>query len=91
MIQKGDKKIKSSTNIKMANEFIKEVVKSEETKINQSGYGFDYPFASPSYIGSTLVFKSEVIYTSFLKSLEINDKEIGKIARLSVRANLRQH
>jgi hypothetical protein len=52
---------------------------------------YDYRFASPSYIGSTLVFKSAVIHTSFFKSLEINDDGIGEMAGSSVRANLRQY
>ncbi len=90
MIQKGDNKIKSYANIEMANEFIKEIIKSKETKNESVGYGYDYRFASPSYIGSTLVFKKEVIHTSFLKSLERIDDEIGGLVRSSTRANLRQ-
>jgi hypothetical protein len=77
-------------NANMA-EYLKEIVISEETKNESVGYGYDYRFASDSYIGSTLVFNDEVIHASFFKSLEIEDEEIGGMARSRTRANLRQY
>ena len=89
MVQKGDKKIRSNINRDMADKFIKEIIISEETKNESVGYGYDYRFASDSYVGSTLVFNDEVIHASFFKSLEIDDDEIGGMARSKMRANLR--
>jgi len=91
MVQKGDKKIVSNINLDMADKFIKEIVKSEETKNESVGYGYDYRFASDSYIGSTLVFNDEVIHASFFKNLEIEDEKIGGMARSRTRVNLRQY
>ncbi len=89
MIQKDNKKTKSDINVEMAQKFLKEIIKSEESKNESVGYGFDYRFASDSFIGSSLVCMDEVIHASFFKSLEIKDEEIGGMARYSQRANLR--
>jgi hypothetical protein len=91
MVQKDDEKIRSNIKLDLAYKFINEIVKSEETKNESVGYGYDYRFASDSYIGSTLVFNDEVIHASFFKSLEIDDEEIGEMARSRIRANLRQY
>ena len=91
MVQKDNKKIGSNINTEIAHKFIKEIIKSEETKNESVGYGFDYRFASDSYIGSTLVFNDEIIHASFFKSLEIKEEEIGGMARSRTRANLRQY
>ena len=91
MVQKKDNKIKSDINVNMVNKFIKEIISSEESKNESVGYGFDYRFASDSYVGSALVFNNEVIHASFFKSLEMKDEKIGGMAISSVRANLRQY
>jgi hypothetical protein len=91
MVQKGDKKIVSNINLDLVDKFLKEIMKSEESKNESVGYGYDYRFASASYIGSTLVFNDEVIHASFFKSLEIEDEEIGGMATSRTRANLRQY
>ena len=91
MVEKGKKRIKSDINSEKVQQFIKEIISSEETKNESVGYGYDYRFASDSYIGSTLVFNDEVIHASFFKSLEIDDEEIGGMARSRTRANLRQY
>ena len=72
-------------------QFVNEIVNSEETKNESVGYGYDYRFASDSYVGSTLVFNDEVIHASFFKSLEIDNEEIGGMAKSKTRANLRQY
>ncbi len=73
----------------MAQEFLKDIMKSEESKNQSVGYGDDYRFASKSYIGSSLVCKDEVIHASFFKSYDIEEEEIGNMARYRQRANLR--
>ena len=88
MVQK-DKPIKHDINIDMAHKFVNEIVKSNESKNESVGYGLDYRFASRMYTGSALVYKKDVIHTSFFKSIE--DNEIGEMARYSTRANLRQY
>ena len=74
-----NKNIKSDINIDMADEFIKEIIKSNESKNESVGYGFDYRFASPLYTGSSLVYKNEVIHVSFFKSIE--NEDIGEMKR----------
>ena len=81
--------IKSNINTDMANEFIEEILKSNESKNESVGYGFDYRFASQLYTGSSLVYNNEVIHVSFFKSLEADD--IGEINRHNIMANLRQY
>jgi hypothetical protein len=88
MVQK-DKTIKSNISVYMAQEFINEIIKSNQSKNDSVGYGLDYRFASRSYTGSSLVYKDEVIHASFFRSIEEN--EIGGMARYRTRANLRQY
>ncbi len=90
MVQKDDKKSESNINIKMADKFLKNILKSNETKNRSVGYGSDHRYSSEAYIGSSLVCQDEVIHASFFKSLEINEDIIG-MARYRTRANLRQH
>ena len=88
MIQKPGNDYKVKTGY--ANEFISNILKSDET-INESvGYGFDYRFANDSYIGSSLVYHDHVIHVSFFKGMEPNDVDHGSMARYSTRANMRQ-
>ena len=84
-----DKNIKSNINIDMVHEFIKEILKSDESKNESVGYGLDYRFASKLYTGSSLVYKNEVIHVSFFKS--IGDYDIREMNRHITRANLRQY
>lgn len=84
----NDKKTKS-LNAEMAQKFLKEIMECDESKNKSVGYGYDYRFASDSYIGSSLVCMDEVIHVSFFKSLEIKEEEIGEMARYSQRANFR--
>ena len=86
-----DKNIKADINVDMAHEFINEILKSNESKNESVGYGFDYRFASQSYTGSSLVYKDTVIHTSFFKSIEEEEEKIGKMASYNTRANLRQY
>ena len=86
-----DKKIKSDIDIDIAHEFINEILKSNESKNESVGYGFDYRFASRSYTGSSLVYKDTVIHASFFKTIEEEEEEIGKMASYNTRANLRQY
>ena len=81
--------IKSNVNIDMANEFIEEILKSNESKNESVGYGFDYRFASQLYTGSSLVYNNEVIHVSFFKSINADDN--GEMKRYNTRANLRQY
>ena len=87
MVQNNE--IKTNINIDMANEFIQEILKSDESKNESVGYGFDYRFASQLYTGSSLVYNNEVIHVSFFKSIEGDDME--EMNRHSKRANLRQY
>jgi len=87
MVKKDIKNANSDINIDLADKFLKENFKSEESKNKSVGYGFDYKFTSNSYIGSSLVCKDDVIHASFFKSLE--DEEIGRMARYSTRTNIR--
>lgn len=80
---------KRDVNAEMASEFIKDIMKSEESKNKSVGYGDDYRFASDSYIGSSLVCMDEVVHASFFKSYDIDEEEIGRMARYRQRANLR--
>ncbi len=89
MVKKDNKTINSDINIDLAHKFLKEILKSEESKNKSVGYGFDYRFASNSYIGSSLVCKDDVIHASFFKNLE--DEKIGGMARYSTRVNIRQY
>ncbi|MGB7968480.1 MAG: DUF6569 family protein [Methanobacterium sp.] len=84
-----DKNIKFNINIDMVHEFIKEILKSDESKNESVGYGLDYRFASKLYTGSSLVYKNEVIHVSFFKS--IGDYDIREMNRHITRANLRQY
>jgi hypothetical protein len=89
IIPNENKRIKSDVNFDVAKAFLKEILKCDESKNKSVGYGFDYRFASDSYIGSSLVCMDEVIHASFFKSLEIEDEEIVGMARYSQRANFR--
>lgn len=91
MVQKPDKKSGSDVNVDMVNDFIEEILKSEESKNESVGYGTDHRFASEGYIGSSLVFEEHVIHASFFKNLDIKDDEVGGMARYSTRAHLRQY
>jgi hypothetical protein len=73
-----------------AEAFISNILGSNETKNRSVGYGLDYRFATDSYIGYSLVYQDEVIHSSFFKSLEFNDEDIGDMARYRTRANMRQ-
>ncbi len=84
-----DKELKPEITVEMAQKFLKEINGCEESKNKSVGYGFDYRFVSDSYIGSSLVCMDEVIHASFFKSFEINNEEIGGMARYSQRANFR--
>jgi hypothetical protein len=86
----GNEKTDMNINLEAVHEFIDGIIECEESKNESVGYGFDHRFASDLYIGSALVFDDELIHTSFFKSLEIEDDEVGGMARSSVRANLRQ-
>jgi hypothetical protein len=88
MIQR-DKTIKSEINVDKAQKFIKEIVKSNESKNASVGYGQDYRFASQLYTGSSLVYNGEVIHASFFRSIE--EDEFGEMASHSTRAKLRQY
>jgi hypothetical protein len=89
MVKDDNKVVNSDININLVNKFIKEIQKSEESKNKSVGYGFDYRFASKSYIGSSLVCKDDVIHASFFKSLEDDDFE--GMARYRTRVNIRQY
>ena len=88
MVEKN-KNIKFNIDKNKAEEFIKEILKSNESKNMSVGYGFDYRFANRSYTGSSLVYKDQVIHASFFRSIE--ETNMDKMARYSTRANLRQH
>lgn len=83
----GDKKTKEDVNADIAQDFLTEIMKSEKSKNKSVGYGFDYRFASDSYIGSSLVCMDEVVHASFFKSFDIEDT--GGMTRYRQRANLR--
>ncbi|HEX7468123.1 MAG TPA: DUF6569 family protein [Methanobacterium sp.] len=89
MVRDNDKIANSDININLVHKFIKEILKSEESKNKSVGYGFDYRFASNSYIGSSLVCNDDVIHASFFKSLE--DDDIEGMARYRTRINIRQY
>ncbi len=82
-----DKKIELDAN--KAKKFIKDIQECNESKHKSVGYGWDYRFASDSFIGSALLYQDQVIHASFFKSLEINREDMGEMARFSQRANLR--
>ena len=84
-----NKKTSPNINIEVAHKFIEDIRECDESKNESVGYGFDHRFASDLYIGSALVFNNELIHASFFKSLEVEDGEIGGMARSTVRANLR--
>jgi len=71
-------------------EFISKILKSDETINDSVGYGFDYRFATDSYIGSSLVYHDDVIHVSFFKGMEPNNGNQGNMVRYSTRANIRQ-
>ena len=85
----GNKNVNANIDSDSAKKFLKEIIKSDESRNESVGYGVDYRFANESYIGSSLVYNDEIIHTSFFKSLE--DEEIGQMARYRTRANLRQY
>ncbi|WP_414469250.1 ARPP-1 family domain-containing protein [Methanobacterium sp. ACI-7] len=89
MVQDSSKNLESDVTVEMTNKFLKKIIKSEQTKNESVGYGFDYRFTSSSFIGSSLIHEDEVIHASFFKSLEIEDEEIDGMARYSQRANFR--
>ena len=90
MIQNQETTSKASIRPEYAEAFISNILGSNETKNRSVGYGFDYRFATDSYIGSSLVYQDEVIHSSFFKSLEFNDEDIGNMARYRTRANMKQ-
>lgn len=89
LIQAEDKQIKDVDTLKSARKFIKDIMKCNESKHSSVGYGWDYRFASDSYVGSALLFKDQVIHASFFKSLEVENEDVGGMARFSRRASLR--
>lgn len=89
LAQKKNGGIKSDINSDKAIEFIKDVIKSDESKHKSVGYGFDYRFVGDSFIGSSLVYNGDVIHASFFRSVEIEEDEVGEMLRFSQRANFR--
>ena len=89
LVQKKNKTIKSNINENNVKKFIKNVIKSDESKHKSVGYGSDYRFAGDSFIGSSLVYNEEVIHASFFKNVEIEGDEVGGMLRFSQRANFR--
>ncbi|UTB32300.1 MAG: hypothetical protein NKF70_12510 [Methanobacterium sp. ERen5] len=85
-----NKKTSTNINLEAAHKFIEGISCCDESKNESVGYGFDHRFASDLYIGSALVFNNELIHASFFKSLEVEDGEIGGMARSTVRENLRK-
>lgn len=89
IVQKENKKIESAEIQKSAEKFLEDILESNESKHASVGYGWDYRFASDSYVGSALLFKDQVIHASFFKSLEFDNEDAGGMARFSRRAGLR--
>lgn len=77
LAQKKNKSIKATASSDKAIKFIEDVIKSDESKHKSAGYGFDYRFAGNSFIGSSLVYRGEVIHVSFFRSVEIEEDEVG--------------
>jgi hypothetical protein len=91
MGQRENIQSESVVDMGLVNNFIEEILKSEESKNKSVGYGTDHRFASASYIGSSLVCADQVVHASFFKSLDIEGEGEGGMARYSTRANLRQY
>ena len=83
-----NKKIKLDDILDKAKKFIKDIQQCNEGKHKSVGYGFDYRFASDSFIGSALLYQ-DVIHASFFKSFEIDRGDMGEMMRFNQRVNLR--
>ncbi len=88
LVQREEKQTKSYDTVQKAKKLIKDIIKCNESKHDSVGYGWDYRFASDSYVGSVLLFNDQVIQASFFKSLELENDDVGEMARFSRRARM---
>lgn len=73
---------------KEAEEFIKQIKESNESKHKSIGHGGDHRFVSDSVLGSALICQDEVIHASFFKN-EIKENESGQMAGFRMRKGFR--
>lgn len=89
----GNKDNKSSSGNtglkKKSKQFIKQISKSNESKLKSIGHGWDHRFESDSVSGSALICQSEVIHASFFKN-EVSKNDQGPMAGFSMRRGFRR-